>query len=80
MKALAIRTLYEQLSEEAKAEATAYLEFLVERERRRRQKKLLMTAGKIQELLGNDKGWESEEQMIAELAEFRRQKNNEDTY
>lgn len=72
MNAAVITGLFEGLSEESQISALDYLRYLAERDGRRKADKARRIFEKVDTLLDGDTGWESEEEMIADLAEFRR--------
>lgn len=65
-------TLIETLDEKSCEEAITYMEFLQEKTRREKAQKVDMLMSEINKMFEDDKGWASEEEMIADLANFRR--------
>lgn len=65
-------TLIEALDEQSCEEAISYMEFLQEKKRREKVQKVDMLMNEFQKIIGENKGWSSEEEMIADLADFRR--------
>ena len=72
MQTAAVSGLYEQLSEEDKALAVDYLKFLVIRSREKKAEGARKAFAEVDAVLQGETGWKSEEEMIEDLAAFRR--------
>lgn len=70
--AFEISSLLAGLNEEDYAHALSYIRFLYANRRTADKNKQIMS--EIQTLIGDNKGWDSEEAMIRELAEDRRRR------
>ena len=64
------------LTEEDYFSAVRYIEFLSQT----RQNNAKNTLHKIQSLFADDKGWDSEEEMLKDMADFRRKRENKCVY
>lgn len=51
-----------------------YIRFLSESRKKDKTKKSLEALAEIQSMFAEDKGWDSEESMLADMAEFRRER------
>ena len=51
-----------------------YIRFLSDSRKKDRVKKSVDALTRIQNMFADDKGWESEESMLADMAEFRRER------
>ncbi|UTC66809.1 MULTISPECIES: hypothetical protein [unclassified Treponema] len=60
--------MMKMLSEEDYRAVTKYIEFLISS----RQKNAKTTIRQIQKIFTDDKGWASEEEMLSDMADFRR--------
>lgn len=69
-----IDSLYQGLTEEDKGLAVEYLKYLFYRSSSKKAKSTKKIFSDIDELLANEDRWESEEEMLNELAEFRKKK------
>ncbi len=58
------------LTDEYRIAAVKYIEFLSQAQKNNAK----ATLGEIQELFANDKGWGSEEEMLLDMANFRRER------
>ena len=65
-----ISSLLAGLNEEDYAHAISYIRYLYANRKTAEKNERLMRG--IRELIGDDKGWNSEEEMIEDLAAFRR--------
>ena len=52
--------------------AISYIQFLSASRKRKKEEKNLAALSAIQNMFADDKGWESEEEMLADMADFRR--------
>ncbi|MCR5220727.1 MAG: hypothetical protein K6E31_07025 [bacterium] len=74
MNTALVNELYVQLSDESKSDAIDYMEYLIERDRKRRAEKLVKACEEIDKILDGDTGWANEEEMVADMANFRKNK------
>ena len=51
--------------------AISYIQFLSSSRKKKREEKNLAALSTIQNMFADDKGWESEEEMLADMADFR---------
>ncbi len=58
------------LTDEYRIAAVKYIEFLSQAQKT----KAKATLGEIQGIFANDKGWDSEEEMLLDMANFRRER------
>ncbi len=72
--AVVVKNMLDTLEEEDYKMAISYIEFLLDSRRKERQKKGIDVMDGIQDLIGDNKGWESEEEMIVDMANFRRER------
>ncbi len=72
--AVVVKNMLDTLEEEDYKKAISYIEFLLDSRRKERQKKGIDVMDGIQYLIGDNKGWESEEEMIVDMANFRRER------
>ena len=70
--ALQLNQMLASLNNEDLKKAISYIEFLSEQRAKAEADRNERIIHEIQELIGNDKGWDSEEEMIKDMAEFRR--------
>ena len=70
--ALQLNQMLASLNNEDLKKAISYIEFLSEQRAKAEADRNERIIHEIQELIGNDKGWDSEEEMIKDIAEFRR--------
>lgn len=74
MNTALVNELYIQLSDESKSDAIDYMKYLIERDRKRRAEKLVKACKEIDQILDGDTGWVNEEEMVADMANFRKNK------
>lgn len=60
------------LSDNSRNSAYDYIRYLWEREGPQRQERAREAFEQVDAMIGDNKGWDSEEDMIRDLAEFRR--------
>ncbi|MBQ4468855.1 MAG: hypothetical protein IJR35_01120 [Synergistaceae bacterium] len=72
-----ISSLLAGLNEEDYAHALSYIRYLYAN--RNNANKVERQFAEIRELIGEDRGWNSEEEMIRDMAEFRRSRMSENT-
>ena len=64
------------LTDEYRIAAVKYIEYLAQMQKQKAQE----TLTQIQELFADDKGWDSEEEMLKDMADFRRKRLAECEY
>lgn len=64
--------MLECLSEENRFAVFSYVQYLMDMEGRRKAQQAQRAFENVDTILNGDTGWASEEEMIADLAEFRR--------
>ena len=72
----AITGMFESLSEEDQISALDYIQYLRDRAGRRKAEQARRAFEEVDRLLNGDTGWASEEEMIADLAQFRRERES----
>ena len=75
----AITGMFESLSEEDQISALDYIQYLRDRAGRRKVEQARQAFEEVDRLLNGDTGWASEEEMIADLAQFRRERESAQT-
>ena len=65
-----ITQLFATLTDEYRIAAVKYIEFLSQSQKM----KAKATLSEIQGVFANDKGWESEKEMLSDMANFRRER------
>lgn len=70
--AMAVNDLLNTLEEEDFKSAISYIQFLSVNRKKARAEQSKNALKEIQALFAGDKGWDSEEEMLADMAEFRR--------
>ena len=75
--ALELNRLLSGLNNEDLKKAISYVEFLYEQRRKEDTDRNGRIMREIQSMIGEDKGWSSEEDMIKDMAEFRRSRMSE---
>ena len=70
--ALELNRLLAGLNNEDLRKAISYVEFLYDQRQKTDADRNGRIMREIQALIGDDKGWDSEEEMIKDVAEFRR--------
>ena len=71
-----VSDMLNHLEEEDYRTAISFIEYLVSSRKKKRSEESKNTLAEIQKMFVKDKGWDSEESMIAEIAAFRRQRMN----
>ena len=71
-----INTLLKTLAVEDYAIVINYLQLLSEKRKSQQKLETITAMNDFNSLIGNDKGWKSEEDMLADMAEFRRSRVN----
>ena len=54
--------------------AISYIQYLSDSRKKQREQKAAKIMDKFQSIIGSDKGWNSEDEMLADMAEFRKEK------
>lgn len=67
-----VNNMLDTLEEEDYKMAISYIQFLSDCRKKERVKKAAEIMDKFQAMAGEDKGWASEEEMLADMADFRR--------
>lgn len=70
--AATINDLLSTLEEEDFRSALSYIQFLSVNRKKARAEKSKSVLKEIQDIFSEDKGWDSEEDMLADMAKFRR--------
>ena len=73
-KALVVNDLLNTLEDEDYNTVISFIEFLSNSRKKERANKSVSTLKEIQNMFSDDKGWDSEESMIADMAEFRKER------
>ena len=77
MKTAMMNDIFETLSEESQISVIDYIQYLAYREGKRNAEQARRAFEAVDAILDGDTGWASEEEMIADLAEFRRKREAE---
>lgn len=72
--AVMVSNLLEKLDEEDYKIALTFLQYLSDMKKKRKAQENKEILSQIQGMFNEDKGWESEENMIADMAAFRRER------
>lgn len=72
--AITVNNLLEKLDEEDYKTAITFLQYLSDTKRKRKAQESKAILSQIQGMFKDDKGWSSEEAMIADMAAFRRER------
>ncbi len=72
--AATVRNMLDTLEEEDYKMAVNYIQFLYDSRKKAKVKKATEAMDRIQTIVGNDKGWDSEEEMLEDMARFRRER------
>lgn len=67
-----ITTLLKDLDTEDYSDVIDYIKLLAKNRKKQRALETIAAMNEFQSLLGGDKGWNSEEEMIKDMAEFRK--------
>lgn len=76
LTAMAVQDMLNTLGEEDYKMAVSYIQFLSDSRKKERAKKAAEVMDQIQSIIGDDKGWDSEEEMLQDMANFRRERMN----
>lgn len=71
---MTINDMLNTLEEEDYKMAINYIRFLSDSRKKERVSKAAAAMDKFQAIIGEDKGWSSEEEMLADMAKFRRER------
>lgn len=69
-----VNDMLNTLEEEDYEMAINYIQFLYESRKKERVKKAAKAMDEFQSILGGDTGWDSEEEMLADMARFRKER------
>lgn len=69
-----INDMLNNLEEEDYKTAVRFIEYLAETRKKKKAEDSKMLLATIQDVFVNDKGWDSEESMLADMAAFRRER------
>lgn len=72
--AILVNDLLENLDEEDYKVALTFLQYLSDSRKKKRAQESKELLTQVQEIFKDDKGWDSEESMIADMAVFRRER------
>lgn len=72
--AILVNDLLEKLEEEDYKIALTFLQYLSDTRKKKRAQENKELLAQIQESFKDDKGWDSEESMLADMAAFRRER------
>lgn len=72
--AILVNDLLEKLDEEDYKVALTFLQYLSDSRKKKRAQESKEYLSQVQEIFKEDKGWDSEESMIADMAAFRRER------
>ncbi len=72
--AILVNDLLENLDEEDYKVALTFLQYLSDSRKKKRAQESKELLTQVQEIFKEDKGWDSEESMIADMAVFRRER------
>lgn len=70
---MTVKDMLNTLDEEDYKMAISYIQFLSDSRKKEKVKKAEEAMDKFQSLIGEDRGWSSEEEMLADMAKFRRE-------
>lgn len=74
--AAVVSDMLNNLEEEDYRTAISFIEYLASSRKKKRIEESKNTLAEIQKMFANDKGWDSEESMIKDMAAFRRERMN----
>lgn len=74
LDAIKVNNLLEKLDEEDYKIALTFLQYLSDTKKKRQAQESKAIVSQIQEVFKNDRGWNSEENMLADMAAFRRER------
>lgn len=72
--AMTVNDMLNSLEEEDYKMAISYIQFLSDSRRKERVEKAEAAMEEFQAIIGEDRVWSSEEEMLADMAEFRRER------
>lgn len=73
-KAVTVNNLLNTLSDDDYDVAIKFIEFLSNSRKKEKAQESVTTLKEIQNMFSDDKGWDSEESMIEDMANFRRER------
>lgn len=71
---MTITDMLNSLEEEDYKMAISYIRFLSDSRKKIKAKKAMEVMDEIQTVIGEDQGWDSEEEMLADMSEFRKER------
>lgn len=71
--AMTVNDMLNTLEKEDYEMAISYIHFLSDARKKARVKKAAQVMDEFQVIIGNDKGWDSEDDMLADMAKFRKE-------
>ncbi len=71
-----VNEMLDTLDEEDYKAAISYIQFLSDSRKRKKAKESKAALKEIQSMFTDDKGWSSEEEMLEDMAAFRRERVN----
>lgn len=69
-----VNDMLDTLEEEDYKMAISYIQFLSDARKKERAQEAAETMNEFQSMIGEDRGWGSEEEMLADMARFRRER------
>lgn len=72
--ATTVNDMLDTLEKEDYEMAISYIRFLSDARKKARVKKAALAMDEFQNIIGSDKGWDSEADMLADMAEFRKER------
>ncbi|MDE7313015.1 MAG: hypothetical protein K2N87_15560 [Eubacterium sp.] len=72
--ALTVTNLLKTLDEEDYKMAVSYIQFLAESRKKAKEKEISSLMNEFRNHLNGDQGWDSEEEMLKDMAQFRRER------
>lgn len=72
--AMAVNDMLDTLEKEDYEMVISYIRFLSDSRKKARIKKAEQAMDEFQTIIGNDRGWDSEADMLADMAEFRKER------
>lgn len=72
-----VNDLLNSLEAEDYNSVVSYIRFLSESRKKERIRKSVEALSEIQNMFAEDKGWDSEDSMLADMAKFRRERLNQ---
>ena len=72
--AMEVDDMLKALEKEDYEKAVSYISFLSDTRKKAKIKKAIQAMDEFQSIIGSDKGWDSEKDMLADMAEFRKER------